>query len=552
MFKKLSIAVLVVAVGIFVAVLVFHRFAGPSDAALLVPEETVLFASFSDLPRSFLRWQGTCLAKIGTEPDVKAFLEKPLANLQSSAGAGDAGKQIFGLKPGRIFAAVTNLTTGSVEGIIGFQYWGGQKDFDEAVARMRQELPPGETTRLTHNGGEIVCSRHGNFSLYSGTHGRWGFLATSEALIKSTLDRAAGHEKSPALAASPRFQLVAKRMLASPDFLFFLQPQKAVDVLLETGRSLGAESIPGQVEDLRAIEAVGGSLKLDGELQRDALFLLRKSTKPADNLTHKTARFATADSVVFLDFLARFAGLPALLEKALTGSAPQASIVELAELSTKALGPECGVIVNWGSGQMAPSGVLAVEIRDKQKADEALKKLTSFFPETQVVEDDGIKLQSIPSVSNPLATPTFTLTDEFLLVGIEPSSVALAARSGGTTTLEKLPAFAPAVPAYRSANEVFAFIDTRAIFERAYSALRPVILFGAQVVPGAADMIDTGKLPAPESIGRHLPPVILSHQRLEDGVLLESSGPVTMSELALAAVAGGAFSASKNPPQSPR
>ena len=80
---------------------------------------------------------------------------------------------------------------------------------------------------------------------------------------------------------------------------------------------------------------------------------------------------------------------------------------------------------------------------------------------------------------------------------------------------------------------------------RAYTALRPVILFGAQVMPGAADMIDTGKLPQTETIARHLPPVILSQQRLEDGVFLESSGPVTVSELAVAAAAGAAIGAPK-------
>ena len=285
-------------------------------------------------------------------------------------------------------------------------------------------------------------------------------------------------------------------------------------------------------------------MKIDGELQRDALFLLRKGPKPADVLTHKTARFTAPETVAFVDFLARFGGLPALLEKALTGAAPQQSIVELAELTAAACGPECALVANWGTGQMAPSGVLAVEIRDRAKADEALKKLMTFFPETRVVEEEGIKLYSIPSVSNPLVSPTLTLTDQFLILGIDPSSVSKAARSDGNA-IEGLPAFAPAIPAYRTANEAFAFIDTRSIFVRAYTALRPVILFGAQVMPGATDMIDTGKLPQTETIARHLPPVILSQQRFEDGVLLESSGPFTVSQLAIAAAAGGALGAPK-------
>jgi len=544
MIKKLSVAAAVLAVLILVAVLLFRGAAGPSDAAMLVPADTVFYASLTDLPRSLLRWQGTSLAGIGREPEVKAFLEKPMAKLMANPGTGETSKILVGIKPGRIFLAVTGVTTDRVDALVGFQYWGGLKDFDEAVARMRRELPPGETTRETHDGDEIVCSRHGKFMVFTASHGKWGFVSTGGDLIKSALDRARGKQSSPALAANPRFQEVSKRMLNAPDFSFFLQPQKVIDALLETGRSLGVEAIPEQVADFRANEAVGGSLKFDGELQRDALFLLRKSPKPMDALTHKTARFTAPETVLFVDFVANLGGLPALLEKALTGAAPQQSIVELAELATAACGPECAMVANWGTSQMAPSGVLAVEIRDWAKADEALKKLMAFFPETRVVEEEGIKLYSIPSVSNPLASPTLTFTDQFLILGIDPSSVSRAARSDGSA-IEKIPAFAPAIPAYRSANEVFAFLDTRSVFARAYTALRPVILFGAQVMPGAADMIDTGKLPQTETIARHLPPVILSAKRFEDGVLLESSGPVTVSELAVAAAAGAALGAPK-------
>lgn len=544
MIKKLSVAAVVLAVLVFVAVLVFKRVAGPSDAARLVPGDAVFFASLSDLPRSLLRWQSTSLAQLGKEPEVKAFLEKPLSKLLANPGTGETGKILGGLKPGRIFVAVTDVATDRVDALVGFQYWGSRAEFDSAVARMRQELPPGETTKEVHDGEEIVCTRHGKFSVFSATHGRWGFVATNGELLKSTLDRVMGKPQSPSLAEGENFQAVSKKLLTAPDFLFFLQPGKVVDVLLETGRALGAEAIPGQVEELRATAAVGGTLKLDGALQRDALFILRKGLKPAESLTHSTEHFATPETVIFVDFLARFSGLPGLLEKVLTGAAPQEAIVDLAGLASEAFGPECALVVNWAPGQMAPGGVLAVGIRDSAKADEALRKFITFFPETHVVEEEGVRLYSIPSVSNPLMTPTLTLTDKFLVLGVAPEAVLKAAGVRGAG-LQTLPAFAPALPAFKAANEVFAFLDTSALFERAYTALRPVILFGAHVMPAAADLIDTTKLPQAETITRHLPPVILSQQRLEDGVLIESSGPVTVSELALAAAAGGAAGAPK-------
>lgn len=547
MIKKLSLAAAALAVLIVVAVLIFLRSTGPSNPAELIPEDTVFYVSANDLPRSFLRWQGTALAALGKEPEVKAFLEKPLAMLASQNGVDETGRILAGLKPGRIFLAVTGLTTKTLDALIGFQYWGGRSEFDSAVARMRQELPAGEPPTVeTYEGEEIVGTRHGKLTVFTATAGRWGLVSSRVELVRSALDRVHGRAHSPALAANPRFLEVGKRMLKSADFAFFLQPQPVLDVLLEAGHSVGADPVPDQVEALRATEAVGGSLKFDGELQRDALFFLRKGAKPAEVLSHQSSRFTSPETVVFVDFLARFAGLSTLMDKALAGSAPQDSIVEFTELATAGFGPQCAVVVNWGTGQMAPSVVFTAGVRDAAKADEALGKLMSFFPETRIVEQDGIKLFSIPSVSNPLASPTLTLSGGFMILGIDAKSVLQAAHAGGAG-VDASPAFAPALPAYRAANEVFAFVNTGAIFERAYTALRPVILFGAQVMPGMAVWIDTGKLPQTETVVRHLPPVILSQQRFEDGVLLESSGPFTASQLAISAAVGGVMSAQKKP-----
>ncbi|MEI6279005.1 MAG: hypothetical protein WCQ16_06440 [Verrucomicrobiae bacterium] len=540
MLKKLSLAAALLAVLLFLAVLIFRRVAGPTDGASLLPADTVFYASLTDLPRSMLRWQGTALAEIGRASAVKAFLEKPLSNWMSDPGTGEAGGILAGLKPTRLFFAVTGLSSNRVDAVVGFQFWGGKKDFDEAVARLRKELPPGGTTGESYAGDEIVSTSHGKFSLFSAAHGRWGFLATDGAILKSLLDRASGKSSDLPLAKSPDFQKSLKHMLPAPDFLFFLRPQKVVDVLLETGRSLGAEAIPGQISGLRATEAVAGSWKLDGRLQRDAIFLLRPGVRSAESLAHKALRFTAPDTVLYVDFLARFAGLSALLEKALPDRREAAA--ELAGLAVSAFGPEAAVVANWQTGQMTPSMVFALEVRDPAVAGESLKRFLSFFPETLVTDQAGIKLHSIPSMSNPLASPTLTLTRDFLIVGLDPAVVARAAGASGPT-IDSQPAFGPALPAFQSSNEAFAFVDSKRLVELAYNALRPVILFGAQVMPGVAGMIDTSKLPQTDAIAGHLPPVIFSQQRIEEGVLIESSGPLAVSQIALGLAIGAAAGA---------
>ncbi len=540
MLKKLLVAVAVLAVLIAAAVVVLRYVAGPSNGAAMLPAGTVFYASLNDIPRSALRWQGTALARIAREPEVKAFLEKPLARLQADPGAGEAGGILAGLKPGQIFVAATGVAAGRADIVVGFQYWGGKADFDAAVARLRKELPPGPESRESHEGDEIVSTSHGSFVLGSATCGRWGFLSTDPSVLRVLLDRVAGRASGPVLADSPDYRSATGHTLPAPDVTFFLRPPKIVDALLEAGASLGAEAIPEQVRELRATEAVAGAWKLDGPAQRDSIFLLRPGSAPAGVVARKAIRFTSPDSVLYVNFLTRFAVLAPLLRSALPGGGD--AVAELAESAAESFGPEGAIIADWQNGQTTPSGLVAIEIRDPAGAADALAKLIAFFPEALVTECDGVRLFSIPSVSNPFASPTLALAGDFLIAGIDPAVVARAAGAAGPT-LESQASFAPALPLYRSSDDLFAFVDTRSLFERAYNALRPVILFGAQLMPGVSQTIDTAKLPQTETITRHLPPIILSEKRFADGLLVESSGPFGVSQIALALAAATAVGA---------
>jgi hypothetical protein len=64
-------------------------------------------------------------------------------------------------------------------------------------------------------------------------------------------------------------------------------------------------------------------------------------------------------------------------------------------------------------------------------------------------------------------------------------------------------------------------------------------------MPSIGKMMDINKMPKPETISRHLPPIVLSQKRTTDGTLIESSGPVSMSEFLL--IGAGAFGATKWP-----
>jgi hypothetical protein len=63
------------------------------------------------------------------------------------------------------------------------------------------------------------------------------------------------------------------------------------------------------------------------------------------------------------------------------------------------------------------------------------------------------------------------------------------------------------------------------------------------MMPDINRRMDVSKIPQASTISRHLPPITLSQRRTSDGTLVESSGPISMTQFLLI---GGAVAASAN------
>lgn len=534
------------AVLLFGGVALFLRTGGPSDAASLASADSILFVNIPNTPRSAMRWGNTALAKISREPEMKAFLEMPLANVQTLPGSKEAQELLAGLKPATLFLSITKDASNEAAGLLGFQFWGTRSDFDEAVGRLRSQLPTVKTAEMreTHHGCAILESTHGDRSLFSGCAGRWGFLSTNLNELKAALDRVAERGQNP-LDQNPRFLKACSELLTVPDLMVFIQPEQAIDSLLAAGRALGADPIPSQVEQLKAIESIGATLKLDGALQRDAIFIQRKQSPPITrSLKHEALKLTSEKTTLFLGFALNFEALPGWVESMASENPQTAAIAKpLAEAAAASFAPDCAVMANWAEGNMAPSPLLSVLIKNGDRARDALARVIPLAPGATVQKMDSIDLYTIPT---QYGTLTIAQNDLFILAGTDPALVVQAAKgpTGEQTLMESAP-FLPALGIYESANEGFCYIDTPTTFERLYSNFVPVLRFGALMMPSIGKMMDINKLPKAETISRHLPPIVLSQKRTSDGTLIESSGPVSMSEFLL--IGAGVFGATKKP-----
>ncbi|MFM8717289.1 MAG: hypothetical protein ACKOF3_11025, partial [Spartobacteria bacterium] len=445
--KKILIGLAVVAVLVLVGVVMFKRSGGESRAAALAPVDTALFVNIPDVPRTGFRWISTALAQIAAKPEMQAFLELPLKNLKHSAEASEATGALVNLKPGNIFFAATP----DARALLGFQFWGNRKDFDNAITRLRAKLPnPTQTAQSeSHNGVEILSTQHGDLTLHSAAFGRWGFLSTSADLLKGALDRVSANAPTDSLQSNPRFAKVLARLPVDPELLFFFEPEKAIDSLLEAGRTLGARPIPSQVEELKSAEAVGGALKFDGRLQRDAIYILRASREDTlPQLTREAIALAPKDATAFCEFSLNFAAIPDFV-KSLAAEYPSLApmAIPLAEAAAQTYGPGCAVVANWPDGSLFPEALLAISAKDPATSRDLLAQLAGNARGAARRDFQGTAIYEIPSPTAPL---TFAQGEKFLLAGLGAATVERALVPS-PATLRDTPDFKDALTAYNTA-----------------------------------------------------------------------------------------------------
>ncbi|MEO8207343.1 MAG: DUF3352 domain-containing protein [Chthoniobacterales bacterium] len=525
---------------------------GPTNPARYLPESTIAYASFNDIPRSARRWQQTELAKISEEPSVREFLKKPLEKL-GEAGKNEAEAILREIKPSRLFCAVTSIQATNISWVGGFQYYGGTKSLQHALDRLREHLnsalPLAEHTVSQYEGVEITKSQHGLLTLFTATKGVWCFLSNDEKALHEVLDRHAGRNTTPAFSTNADFQKGLAELPRDPDFTGYLNVQPLLETLLTTGKSLGATANPRQEEQARKVKSISSSFKIDGPILRDSFFV-QTTDISTSRFEHKTIHYTTPETLLYYGAQFKWPNL----QDGVTAFIPANILTSLTEQHletvnlTEVFGPEFGLSVSWPQSKFTPELLISIPLVNPDVAKKLIETVSaSVFPQMIVSDDANAHYYSYPSVSNPLLNPSLAITKDFLLFGMTDAEVhAAAAKSADSPNLETSPNFQTIKNIYQDANESFGYIDSKVVFDRGYNALKPVLTFGAAMMPAIAEYIDTAKLPDSSAISAHLTPITIDQRRVPGGVFMESSGPVTLHQFCL--ISAGAWLASRPKP----
>ncbi len=551
--KKALLVVVVLALLAAAGALLFLGKRGISDGAALLPANTVIYAAIPDVARTSQRWPQTALAKIAAEPAVAEFFARPLTTF-GAGGGGEAAEILARLKPGRFFVALTSLGDAPPEGVLGFQYFGGQESLTAAMERLHAELAarfPSESRSTSDYHGVTITSFGGPMAgVHTASHGNWGLLASSEAALQGMLDRAAGRDTSDSLASSEVFRKVMSQLPSEPDFVWFADFQPIFDLLLRVGEQQGGDVNEAQIAQIRKLKAAGGSLLFAGEDQREMSFALMDDIPKLPALNHALMELTVPDTTVFIESAVDRETISSE-DYLQTLPEPVQEFLADAQLDggrlASVLGDEMGAILKWGAGAMIPSVLVGVTIEDRARVDEIVTGAVARDDlDVTVRESHGAKVFEFPSFGGlQLVSPAVAITDRFLLASltIDELERVLDSNDGGkdAKTLKDSEAFKPALDLYRGSNQAFAFIDAKTIFENIYNQLRPILVIAGTMSPDMAKVIDVEKLPDTEVISRHLSPILYTNRQTADGIIVESSGPITFSQGAGLVGVGAAF-----------
>ena len=573
--KTLSVLVVLLALGAAGgAVYLFqkgNRPGGASSAAVggYLPAETLLLLSLPDLNQTVADWKTTDLYKIWTEPQIQAFLAKPLSKLPADADFNDTLTRIAKIEPRNAFVALTSLDekTNEPHLVAGFEFKGSSADVDALLApakdKIRHSTMNGKADLINYQGHPIETFDDGEGKMGASVYiSDWYFVGNDVALLESTIDRLehrAPASDKPALDKDADYQAVLAKLPADHATLIFARAQPFLSRIYALAAASGQTIDPTQQAEAAKIHAIGATTRIENGKLRDTIYDLAPGHRPPPAALGMTALpLTSADTLFFATGVLNFPDhidLPPADSSGAPGAAGLASLrdlgamlnahgLKLADLRA-AFGNEAALQLDWPANSAQPRLLASLDVRDPAKAGKFVDNLTNTLDAEaawQVSQADGLAFHTLASPGVSFVSPTLTLTGKHLVLGLNPPEVHDAARRETTPTPNFTggETYKTALATVAKPNAAFAYLDARAFFERAYGAFKPFAMLGtAFLFPQSGDYVDLAKLPDAETISKHLSPAVLSETSDDAGILLESVGSFTYGEAAVV-VAGAA------------
>ncbi|HTS18216.1 MAG TPA: DUF3352 domain-containing protein [Verrucomicrobiae bacterium] len=584
--KKIVLVFLLV-VAIVTVALVFTTFTKPAPhAADLLPDSTLVFLDIPDFTRSRDNFSKTELYALWQEPEVQAFLNKPLTLLRENPSHpgqdnGNAALANFFLNTaqGEVFLGLTHITilpslnVGLVAGAdVGHKKIQAIAGLYKLEASLQKANPQGDFEERSYLGVKYslwqlspelpICHAFFN-SLVVFTLGE----DTMRDLIASYTGQVPVDFKR--LSTSPRFTDVQRHASRDYEFLAYANVEEVLNLF---GPLLAfSPQTAGAFQKLSGMNASAFSMKFVDRGVEDVSFVSysHNAPAPAPPVTRKTIALTSPDT---LFYSADNANLSAFYEESMQALSQSGNTsimssvaqfqqglrtngIHMQEDILQRIGPETAVIATWREGARFPDVALAAEISHEDTLRPALDNAMNALKQSALGDDQlapwdesvvaGHTLRTVRVGAGQLA-PTYTTTGQFLILAGTPDY----ARELVTQTAESKPTlasnttyqqFMSRMPANASA---YSYADLRGLFAPLYAIAR-----SASSAIGNNEFVDINKLPPTETISKHLFPFVSATVSETGHVTSTSFSPVGKSMVFVAGAGGGIWAATEFGPQ---
>src|SRR5687768_8419153 len=302
--KKIVLPLLVIAALAAVAAFFIHRAAPTRPRAVeLVPDTAMVFAHVPDVRGTVERFGTTEMSKLGQEPEVQAFLDRPLAKAPQSAELQAHLLRLAQVDARERFIAVNSFDGPTPQLLGGFAFNGSRKSVRDLLEPARVQLqkarPASKIDLVTYGAAEIELLTDKEFTVAQTIHKDWCLISTDLTLLHRTLDRLDGKKvEGGSLAGAALFLEATAPLPAGREGLFYARlsdlTKRLADLMAATGQPVARD-----VEQLKRFRAITASTTINAGKFLDTIFVLAPGSTPEPQLTRNALALTSPATLVY-------------------------------------------------------------------------------------------------------------------------------------------------------------------------------------------------------------------------------------------------------------
>jgi hypothetical protein len=503
-----------------------------TPAARLASADSVLYLELRDVSESMKRWPDTTLSKICLEPTVARFFLRPMGQIPSSWRA--AWSALVRFRPINVYWCCSDWS--GKDWVFGARCSGDLRDWKNEIDDQVHGLSayrlalissdPQRQAGLSPGGGKL---------LFAVRSGQWLLFSLRPEALRASLKRIG--DKPAGLETSQVFRQCHTHVPPDADFFGFV-----------SGQTEGSSAPPlDWLPSSRAMPAVMLATKLEGPNIHDTVFTRVSSGQT--KLPAKGMYLTTPDTLAYISLpldllhireltkrMAREWGIAQTAEQYLNEVTN--SGVDFHHLSEIVKGIE--MVINRDPKQDLLNGYFLLQVSEPDSFVGMIRKiLQQEFPDRWMEKDIGDS-RMFQFAAGQSVNLVFGMNGNYFIAARNGEAYAEAR---ARLQDQQIGLHAPSNYKILDVNQpssVRFYLDANTLFERGYGSIRPMLVFGAALVPNLADFIDPNALPETSEVCKHLTPILMCRRELPDGTLDDSVGPLTAFEASALGVGAAA------------